>query len=252
MGETRVVLVTGGNRGLGLEFCGQLAEAGDTVLLGSRDPAKGEAAASGIGSGNGNGNVHVIPLDMSQTDSFAGVASRIDDEFGRLDVLINNAAVLNDLNIQPSDTDEETLRLNFDVNFFGPFMLTQTMIPLLAKSAAPRVLNLATQVGSFTVITDPDSPLKDDISPAYQSSKIALNAMTALFAKELAPDGIAVNSVCPGWVMTDMGHDDLPDYGDAVRPMSAEEAVGKMLWLIDEGPGVPTGGFYSEGSTVGW
>ena len=248
MDETRVVLVTGGNRGLGLEFCGQLAEAGNTVLLGSRDPSKGEAAASGIEGGS----IHVIPLDMSQTDSFAGVASRIGDEFGRLDVLINNAAVLNDLNIQPSDTDEATLRLNFDVNFFGPYMLTQSMIPLLRKSASPRVLNLATQVGSFAVIGDQDSPLKDDICPSYQSSKIALNAMTALFAKELAADGIAVNSVCPGWVMTDMGHDDLPDYGDAVRPMSAEEAVGKMMWLIDERPDVPTGGFYSEGTTVGW
>lgn len=248
MTESRVVLVTGGNRGLGLEFCRQLAARGDTVLLGSRDPAKGEAAASGIEGGS----VHVIPLDMSQTESFAAVASRIDGEFGKLDVLVNNAAVLNDLNIHPTQTDETTLRLNFDVNFFGPYMLTQAMIPLLRKSAAPRVLNLATQVGSFTVISDPDSPLKDDISPAYQSSKIALNAMTALFAKELAPDGIAVNSACPGWVMTDMGHDDLPDYGDSVRPMSASEAVDKMLWLIDEGPDGPTGGFFSEGHTVGW
>ena len=248
MTEARVVLVTGGNRGLGLEFSRKLAAAGDTVLLGSRNVAKGEAAAAGIDGGS----IHVIHFDVSQTDSFADIASLIGDRFGRLDVLINNAAVLNDLNIQPSDTDEKTLRLNFDVNFFGPYMLTQATIPLLRKSAAPRVLNLATQVGSFAVIGDPDSPLKDDICPAYQSSKIALNAMTALFAKELAADGIAVNSVCPGWVMTDMGHDDLPDYGDAVRPMSAEEAVGKMMWLIDERPDVPTGGFYSEGTTVGW
>ena len=248
MDRSRVVLVTGGNRGLGLEFCRQLAAAGDTVLLGSRDPAKGEAAHAGLGSDR----VRVVPLDMTRTHTFADLVSFIDDEFGRLDVLINNAAVLNDLNIQPSDTDEVTLRLNFDVNFFGPYMLTQAMVPLLRQSDFPRVLSLATQVGSFAVITDPDSPLKDDISPAYQSSKIALNAMTALFAKELAPDGIAVNSACPSWVMTDMGHDDLPDYGDAVRPMSASEAVAKMMWLIDGGPDVPTGGFYSEGVTVGW
>ena len=248
MTEPRVVLVTGGNRGLGLEFCRQLAAAGDTVLLGSRDLAKGESAAAGIEGGS----IQVIELDMSRTETFADVALLINDKFGRLNVLINNAAVLNDLNIEPSDTDEGTLRLNFDVNFFGPYMLTQAMIPLLRKSEAPRVLNLATQVGSFAVITDPESPLKDDICPAYQSSKIALNAMTALFAKELAADGIAVNSVCPGWVMTDMGHDDLPDYGDAVRPMSASDAVAKMLWLIDTGTDVPTGGFYSEGVTVGW
>ena len=248
MTEARVVLVTGGNRGLGLEFCRQLAAAGDVVLLGSRDYAKGEAALVSMESGSAN----VIPLDMSRTDTFADVASRIDEQFGRLDVLINNAAVLNDLNVEPSHTDEVTLRLSFDVNFFGPYMLTQAMVPLLRRSESPRVLNLATQVGSFTVITDPDSPLRDDISPAYQSSKIALNAMTALFAKELVADGIAVNSACPGWVLTDMGHDDLPDYGDAVRPMSATEAVAKMMWLIDRDPGVPTGGFYSEGDVVGW
>ena len=248
MTEASVVLVTGGNRGLGLEFCRQLAAAGDTVLLGSRVPAKGEAALSSIDGGH----VTVIPLDMSRTDTFAQIATQIDDTYGRLDVLINNAAVLNDLGIQPSQTDEATLRLNFDVNFFGPYMLTQAMVPLLRGSEAARVLNLATQVGSFAVITDPDSPLKDDICPAYQSSKIALNAMTALFAKELIEDGIAVNSVCPGWVMTDMGHDDLPEYGDAVRPMSAAEAIGKMMWLIDSGPDVPTGGFYSEGDLVGW
>ena len=248
MTEARVALVTGGNRGLGLELCRQLAAAGNTVLLGSRNVTKGEAAASGIEGGN----VHVIQLDVSRTDTFADVVSFIDSEFGRLDVLVNNAAVLNDLNVQPSHTNEATLRLNFDVNFFGPYMLTQAMVPLLRRSESPRVLNLATQVGSFAVITNPDSPLKDDICPAYQSSKIALNAMTALFAKELVADGIAVNSVCPGWVMTDMGHDDLPDYGDAVRPMSAAEAVTKTMWLIDEGSHVPTGGFYSEGVTVGW
>ena len=248
MTETRVVLVTGGNRGLGLEFCRQLATAGNTVLLGSRNVGRGEAAAASIDGGH----VAVIPLDMSRTDTFAQITTQIDDTYGRLDVLINNAAVLNDLGIQPSQTDEATLRLNFDVNFFGPYMLTQAMVPLLRGSEAARVLNLATQVGSFAVIGDPDSPLKDDICPAYQSSKIALNAMTALFAKELVADGIAVNSVCPGWVMTDMGHDDLPDYGDAVRPMSAAEAIGKMMWLIDSDPDVPTGGFYSEGNLVGW
>lgn len=249
MSEPRVALVTGGNRGLGFELCRQLAARGDTVLLGSRDVEKGRAAADAIASHGGA--CRAVLLDVTDSTQIAAVAADVDASYGRLDVLVNNAAILNDLAVQPSDTDEHVLRQNLDVNFIGPFMLTAALTPLLRRSGTGRVLNLGTQVGSFGNLTDPDSPLLDDICPSYQASKIALNAATALFAKELRNDGVTVNSACPGWVMTDMGHDDLPDYGDTVAPMSPTEAVQNLMWLLDTDP-PPTGGFWSLGEEVAW
>ena len=250
MTEKRIALVTGGNRGLGFEMCRQLGRRGLTVLLGARDEAKGEAAA---GTLRDEGlDVRWIALDVTRQETLERAVTHLESDYGRLDVLVNNAAILTDIGVQPSQTEDADLRANFEVNFFGPYLLTKRLVPLLRKSASVRVVNLGTQVGSFHNLCDPGSPLKDDICPAYQASKIALNAMTALFAKELQEEGIKVNSVCPGWVMTDMGHEDLPDYGDAVRPMSAEEAVAKLLWLTEVQDDLPTGGFFSLGEPVSW
>jgi len=245
-----IALVTGANRGLGEEMSLQLGRKGFTVLMGVRDVSKGEAAAAAIR--RKGVDAHVINIDMSNPTVIAAAVKMIDAEFGRLDVLVNNAAILNDVGINPSETEESVLRQNFEVNFFGPFLLTRDLVPLLRKSTAGRVLNLGTQVGSFSNLGDPDSPLKDDICAAYQASKIALNAATALFAKELAPQGIKVNSVCPGWVMTDMGHENLPDYGDAVKPLTPPEAIEQMLWLVEADDSAPTGGFYSQGEAIPW
>ncbi len=242
--------MTGANRGLGFEISKQLGQRGMIVLMGARSAAKGEAAAEALRKEGME--VHWLALDVTDRASLDRAVERVAEEYGSLDLLVNNAAVLTDIGDQPSETDETQLRMNFEVNFFGPFLLTRNLVPLLRKSDAARVVNLATQVGSFSNITDPESALKDDICPAYQSSKIALNSMTALFAKELRDAGIKVNSVCPGWVMTDMGHEDLPDYGDAVRPMSAKEAVEKLLWLTEVSDDGPTGGFFSLGERVSW
>lgn len=221
-----------------------------SVLLGARDQMKGDVAAKRLL--DEGMDVRCLKLDVSDSSNIESATRQIAESYGRLDVLVNNAAVLNDIGVKPSATEEKILRQNFDVNFFGPYMLTRNLVPLLRKSEGARVLNLATQVGTFQNICDPDSPLKDDVCPAYQASKIALNAITALFAKELRDDGIKVNSVCPGWVMTDMGHEDLPDYGDSVRPMSAREAVGKLVYLLQLPIDGPTGGFFSEGNSVRW
>lgn len=247
--EARVALVTGGNRGLGLEICRQLAARGDQVLLGARSETNGARAAESIVAQGGD--CRPVLLDVSEPDHIADVANRIERDHGHLDVLVNNAAILNDLGVQPSETDERVLRENLEVNFVGPFMLTAALTPLLCKSLGGRVLNLGTQVGSFGNLADPASPLLDDICPSYQASKIALNAATALFAKELRDHGVTVNSACPGWVLTDMGHDDLPDYGDAVAPMSPAGAVEQLMWLIGSDP-PPTGGFWSLGEKVPW
>ena len=250
MSAQRIVLITGANRGLGLETSRQLAASGALVLMAARDLAKGKQAAESLKSDGLD--ARAIEMDVSDSASIARAVELVDKEFGRLDVLINNAAVLSDIGVQPSETDEAVLRQNMDVNFIGPFMITRKFTPLLRKSDAGRVLNLGTQVGSFANLDDLESALLEDICPAYQASKIALNSMTALFAKEFRADGIAVNSVCPGWVMTDMGHADLPDYGDAVKPLTPAEAVAQMLWLVAPGDDVPTGGFWTGKSRLTW
>jgi len=248
MADRKIALVTGANRGLGFEISRQLGQKGMTVLMGARDSEKGEKAAEML---HGEGlDTRAIALDVTDSASITSAVDAIRSDFGRLDVLVNNAAVLLDIGVQPSDLGEDVLRSTFEANFFGPYRLTQELVPLLKKSGRGRIVNLGTQVASLNQLADPDSPLKDDICPAYQASKTALNAMTLVFAKELHAFGIKVNSVCPGWVMTDMGHDDLPDYGDAVRPMSPQEPVEKLIWLTELPDEGPTGGFFSEGKPV--
>jgi NAD(P)-dependent dehydrogenase (short-subunit alcohol dehydrogenase family) len=250
MDEKLITLVTGANRGLGFEISRQLGQKGMTVLMGARNSEKGEQAAKTL-LGEGL-DTRAIALDVSDYASIASAVERIRSDFGKVDVLVNNAAVLLDIGIPPSDVKEGVLRSTFEVNFFGPYRLTQQLVPLLRKSRHGRIVNLGTQVASLDQLADPNSPLREDICPAYQTSKTALNAMTLVFAKELNAFGIKVNSVCPGWVMTDMGHDDLPDYGDAVRPMSPQEAVEKLIWLTELPDDGPTGGFFSEGKPVPW
>jgi len=250
MVERKVALVTGANRGLGFEISRQLGQHHMTVLMGVRNPENGEKAAEAL---RGEGlDTRAIDLDVTDLASITSAVDAIRSDFGRLDVLVNNAAVLLDIGVQPSELGEDLLRTTFEVNFFGPYRLTQQLVPLLKKSNQGRIVNLGTQVAALNQLADPESPLKDDICPAYQASKNALNVMTLVFAKELRESGIKVNSVCPGWVMTDMGHEDLPDYGDAVRPMSAREAVEKLLWLMMLPEDGPTGGFFSEGEKVPW
>jgi NAD(P)-dependent dehydrogenase (short-subunit alcohol dehydrogenase family) len=177
-----IALVTGANRGLGLETSRQLGKSGMKVLIGSRDLAKGEQAAETLR--NEGIDAKVIQLDVSDAASISAANAAILRDYGRLDILVNNAAVLNDIGQQPSAVSEQTLRQNLDVNFIGPYLLTAGFAELLKAAPAGRVLNMGTQVGSFGNLSDPESPIKDDICPAYQSSKIALNSMTALFAKE--------------------------------------------------------------------
>lgn len=244
--EGQIALVTGTNQGLGKELTSQLAAGGATVYATVRDAAEGKLALGSL-----EGDIRVAELDLRDAESISALVQEIRQETGRLDILVNNAAVLIDMMQQPSEVSDATLRTNFEVNFFGPWQLTRETADLI-KASRGRVLNLATQVATLSQLADPESPLKDDICPAYQSSKIALNALTVLYAKEFRDSGARINSVCPGWVMTDMGHnEDLPDYGDAARPMSPEEAIANYLWLIEPGDG-PTGGFFTGRDPVAW
>jgi NAD(P)-dependent dehydrogenase (short-subunit alcohol dehydrogenase family) len=250
MSNQRIALVTGANRGLGFEISRQLGGLGFTVLIGARSEDQGTTASQEL---RDEGlDVQAVRLDVTRAEDIDRVAQQIDGQFGRLDVLVNNAAVLLDMNVQPSQVEESVVRRSFDVNFFGPFLLTQKMVPLLRKSDQGRVVNMDTGVASLTQLADPDSPLREDICPAYQTSKAALNALTLVFAKELSADGIKVNSACHGWVMTDMGHEDLPDYGDAARPKTPEEGVDTPIWLATLPDDGPTGGFYSDRQPRDW
>jgi NAD(P)-dependent dehydrogenase (short-subunit alcohol dehydrogenase family) len=250
MNDKPVAFITGANRGLGLEISRQLGRKGMTVLMGARNYEKGEQAVKML---RDEGlDTRAFALDVTDSSSIQSAVERIRSEIGKLDVLVNNAAVLLDIGVQPSNLEEVVLRSTFEVNFFGPYLLTQQLVPLLKKSGRGRIVNLSTQVASLNQLADPNSPLKEDICPAYQTSKTALNAMTLVFAKELNAFGIKVNSVCPGWVMTDMGHDDLPDYGDSVHPLSSQEAVEKLIWLAELPDDGPTGSFFSQRKKVPW
>lgn len=247
MAETKkIALVTGGNKGLGFETCRQLGAAGVVVLLGARDAAKGEAAAKTLRAEGAD--VRAVKLDVDKAADYAAIAALIEQEFGRLDILVNNAGVMLDPSFgqrnETSTTSAEVLRGTFDTNFFAVVGLTQTLLPLLRTSAAGRIVNLSSILGSLTLHATKGSPVYGSKVFAYDASKAALNAFTIHLAHELAETKIKVNSVHPGWVKTDMGTDAAP----MELPEGAKTTV-EMALLDEDGP---TGTFVHLGKTVPW
>jgi NAD(P)-dependent dehydrogenase (short-subunit alcohol dehydrogenase family) len=240
--DTRIALVTGANKGIGFEIVRGLAERGATVLLGARDGERRAAAVSRLAA---DGLVvEGVALDVTDADSVAAAAGFVAERFGRLDVLVNNAGISGGRTQAPGDGLVEVRRV-FEVNVFGVLTVTDAMLPLLRRSAAGRIVNLSSTVGSLTAMTDEDGPLAG--MPAmlgYPVSKTALNAVTAQYAKLLRKDGITVNSVCPGYVATDLngfaGYR-TPEQGAAIAiEMSFADAAG------------PTAGFFDEAGRVAW
>ena len=232
MTEARAVaVVTGANRGIGLEVVRQLAELEYSVALGSRDLAKGETADGSIGSDL----VFPVQLDVADPASVQAAAAAVEERFGRTDVLVNNAAILYDTANRAESVDLDVVKRGFETNLFGAWRTSQAFLPLLRESAHGRIVNVSSQGGSLTSMTGG--------APTYSASKAALNALTRLLAAELARERILVNSVCPGWVATDMG-------GSGGRPV--EEGAASVIWaatLPDDGP---TGGFFRDGRPVPW
>jgi NAD(P)-dependent dehydrogenase (short-subunit alcohol dehydrogenase family) len=230
-----VALVTGANRGIGLDVCRQLGSEGFEVILTARDAAKAEAAAAEL---QRDGlNVMAYTLDVSDAASIETARDRLQNERGVLDVLVNNAGANYDtwedvLNVD-FDTVEETLR----INTLGPWRMTLAFLPLLRKSQHPRVVNVSSQAGSLSS--------QSGGTPAYSVSKLALNGVTKQLASRLRADRILVNSVCPGWVATDMGNQDGRSGGRPI-PDGAASVVWAAL-LPDNGP---TGGFYRDGRAI--
>ena len=236
-----VALVTGANKGIGKEIARQLGAQGLTVLVGVRDLRRGEEAAAELKTSGVNS--HAVRLDVTDEASIAEAARRIEEEFGGLDVLVNNAAIAQD-SVPPSQLDMATLRRTFETNVFGVVAVTQAMLPMLRKSSAGRIVNLSSGLASLAQNSDPDWAFDSVNLLAYNSSKTALNAVTVQFAKELRDTPIKVNAADPGYTATDMnGHS-----GTRTVEQGATAAV-RLATLPDDGP---TGSFFDEDGVVPW
>lgn len=250
MHDRQVALVTGANKGIGLQIAKDLAARGFTVLVGSRDPARGEEAARTIA-----GDARALELDVTDAKSIAAAAARVRSEIGRLDVLVNNAAISHAggaertfeqimASGQASVVSLDEVRAVFETNVFGVIAVTQAMLPLLRESPAGRIVNVSSSLGSLTLTADPRNPYRSAASVTYSPSKTALNAVTLAFAIELESTGIKVNAVCPGYTATDINR----FQGTRTVEQGASEPV--RLALL--GPDGPTGTFSDENGPIAW
>jgi NAD(P)-dependent dehydrogenase (short-subunit alcohol dehydrogenase family) len=230
----RVVLITGANRGIGLETARQLARRGFHVVIAARDAEKGRQAARGI-QANG-GEVTSVALDASNSASVHNAAREFATNADHLNVLINNAAIYPDEGLTVLTLPREQLAQTFQTNVFGPLEITQAFLPYLRRADAAGVINVSSGYGQL-------EGLSPDV-PSYCLSKLALNGLTIMLAAAQRSDGIAVNSMCPGWVRTDMGGP------NASR--SVEEGADTAVWLADEAPHELTGKFFRDRKEIGW
>lgn len=241
-----VAFVTGGNRGLGLETARGLGKLGITVVIGARDLAKGEAAVAKLKQ-DGIANVEAVRFDATDAATHREVFEYLDRKYGKLDILVNNAgvALVKDFFVNNSETvSQDLLKQTFDTNFFSVIALTQTLLPLIKKAPAGRIVNLDSILGSLGVHSQPDSPIAAAKELAYNASKTALNAFTVHLADELKDTAIKVNSAHPGWVKTDMG--------GAEAPMEVSEGGKTSVQLATLPADGPTGGFFHLGEALPW
>ena len=242
--STTIAFITGANRGLGLETARGLGKLGITVVLGVRDQSKGDAAVKELKAQDIK--AEALVFDALKPATFQDVYTYLANQHGKLDILVNNAGVAlgplhgNNASMAPP----ELLRRTFDVNFFSVVELTQVLLPLIRKSPAGRIVNLASILGSLGVHQMPDSPLAQAKELAYNASKTALNAFTVHLADELKDTPIKVNSAHPGWVKTEMG--------GAEAPMEIGEGSKTSVQLATLPADGPTGGFFHLGEPLPW
>ena len=238
MAETRVALITGANRGIGLEVARQLARLGLMAVIGTRSLAKGQAAAEPLVS---EGLIApVVALDVVDATSIRAAVAQAMGMFGRIDVLINNAGVMLDPPGSPhsnvKSVPAEIMRSTFETNTIGPLLMIQAVLPIMRDQGYGRIVNISSGAGQLSEMGAE--------YPAYRMSKTALNALTRTTAAELGAGAIKINAMCPGWVRTDMGG------SQAAR--SVEEGADTAVWLAtlpDEGP---TGGFFRDRKPIHW
>jgi NAD(P)-dependent dehydrogenase (short-subunit alcohol dehydrogenase family) len=229
----RVALVTGANRGIGLEVCRQLAQRGYVAVLGARDPARGERAAAELREQSLD--VRACELDVANAASVEAAAAWVRSELGRVDAVVNNAAILYDTWQRGVDADLDQVQAALDTNLLGAWRVVQALLGLLRQSPAGRIVNVSSGAGA---LNDMGAG-----TPAYRTSKAALNALTRILAAELGGDRILVNAICPGWVATDMG-------GPGGRSV-AKGAAG-IVWAVELPDDGPSGGFFRDGRPLAW
>jgi len=241
MSDRRVAVVTGANKGIGLEIARQLAREGVTVFIGSRDEARGRAAAEKLRAEALD--ARPLRLDVTDEKSVAAAASLLEREAGRLDILVNNAGIAID-DGPPSRVSGEVLRRTYETNVFGLVRVTQALLPLLRRSTAGRIVNLSSGLGSLTLNSDPSWPFASVKYLAYNSSKSAVNAITVQLAWELRETPIKVNAADPGYVATDMNQH------QGVRSVEQGAATPVRLALLP--PDGPTGGYFNDDGPIPW
>jgi len=243
MSTKKIALITGANKGIGLETARQLGQQGITVLAGARDETKARQAAEELSKAGLD--AQGIVIDVNDADSIQKAAARIERDYGRLDILVNNAGVMiDDPKKKPSEQSLEVWRKTFETNLFGLIATTQAMLPLLRKSAAGRIVNLSSILGSIHFHATPGSPIYDMKMPAYDVSKSAVNAYTVHLAYELKDTAIKVNAAHPGWVKTEMG-------GEGAT-MEITDGAKTSVALATIGADGPNGAYIHMGETLPW
>lgn len=236
--DQRVAVVTGANRGIGLQVCKDLARLGYHVVLTSRDEAKGRAAVARIERDLSGHAIAFQRLDVTDVASITALRDFIARELGRCDVLVNNAAVYIDGSQDVLNVNVETVRETMETNVYGPLLLCQAILPMMMNQNYGRVVNVSSEAGQLSSM--------GNSTPAYNMSKTALNALTVMLARAVRSKArrILVNACCPGWVRTDMG--------GPGAPRSVEQGADTIVWLATLPDGGPTGGFFSDRTRVAW
>lgn len=241
--ETKIILITGANKGIGFETATKLGQTGATIYVGARDPQRGAAAvekltAQGI-------DARLALLDVTDEASIRAVAEMLRDKHGRLDVLVNNAGLIDPRDTVPSAIDIDVLRHTFETNFFGAALVSREMLPLLKAAPAARIVNVSSGLGSLALNEDPTWTFADTKLLAYNASKAAMNMLTVQLAWELKDTAIKVNSANPNFTETDL----VPG---AVGGKTIEEGARTSIELALLPENGPTGGFFEDGETLPW
>jgi NAD(P)-dependent dehydrogenase (short-subunit alcohol dehydrogenase family) len=237
----RIALISGANKGIGKEVARQLGHAGFTVLIGSRDLKRGEAAAAELKADGVD--AEAIQLDVTDSKSVDAAAGAVESKFGKLDALVNNAGIAIDAGTG-FDTNVDLVRSTLETNFIGPFQLTKAMAPLLKKSENARVVNVSSTLGSLTRNSDPNLDFSSVKFVGYNCSKSALNMFTIITADYFKDSKVKVNSACPGYVATDLNK----HQGHRTVEQGAT-AIVKLATLKEDGP---SGGYFNEDGPIPW
>ncbi len=245
---TKIALITGANRGLGYETARQLGKQDATVIIGARDRGAGEQAADRLRAEQVD--AHSVVLDVDDAASVEAAAAHVSERHGRLDILVNNAGILPEVTEGTGDSvvSVPLFKKTFETNLFGAVSVTEHFLPLLRRSDAGRIVNVSSTMGSLNDQLDESSPYYSLVVPAYQASKAALNGLTIALSKALADTPIKVNSVCPGWVQTDLGGPD----NRAAAPTPADEAATIVVELATVDGDGPDGEFRDRDGVVAW